>query len=150
MNRPSDHEPAANPASPSPLRPDLLARQRIHRTLWMSVVEGGFTQVFLVWTSGSVLTGWMLHLGASPAQLAAVVSIPLLMQVLNPLLAWVIANLGSRKQFMIVSGLLGRSLWLTPVLLPLFGWPAERLPLVMLGVVFVSSLVQSGLGPAWA
>ncbi len=132
------------------LRPDLLATQRIRRTLLLSLIEGSFTQVFLVWTSGSVLAGLMLHFGATPRQLAAVVSIPLLMQMLNPVSSWLVASISSRKQFMIISGFLGRMIWLVPVLLPLTGVDPARLPMAMFGVVCFSAFFQSGLGPAWA
>lgn len=140
------------PVTPLPdhLRPDLLAENRVRRTLLFSMVEGSFTQVFLVWTSGSVLTGLMLYAGSTPQQLAAVVSIPLLIQLFNPLSAWLVASLSSRKHFMIGSGLLGRSVWLVPVMLPLFAVPSSMLPQVMLAVVCFSALFQSGLGPAWA
>ena len=139
-----------DPARPDHLRPDLLADNRVRRTLNLSIIEGGFTQVFLVWTSGSVLTGLMLHLGASPTQLAAVVSLPLLVQMMNPFSAWLVANLGSRIRFMIAAGLLGRLIWLVPVVLPLLPLPSAMLPTVMLAVVCFSALFQSGLGPAWA
>jgi len=142
--------PASDTPLPEHLRPDLLADNRVRRTLTLSMVEGGFTQVFLVWTSGSVLTGLMLHFGATPQQLAAVVSIPLLVQIFNPLSAWVVASLGSRKHYMIGAGLLGRSIWLVPVIIPLFALPPSMMPQVMLAVVCFSALFQSGLGPAWA
>jgi len=143
---------SSSPALPGPdsMRPDLLARQRTRRTLWLSVVEGSFTQIFLVWTSGSVLTGLMLHLGATPRQLAAVVSIPLLVQMLNPFFAWLVMQLGSRKQFMIHAGLIGRGVWLVPVLMPLFLTSPAAMVQAMLAVVLWSALFQSGLGPAWA
>jgi len=141
--------PLAHP-EPEVLRPDLLEQQRVHRTLWLSIIEGSFTQIFLVWTSGSILTGLMLYLGASPSQLAAVVSIPLLVQALNPISAWLVSHLGSRKQFMIHAGLLGRGVWMIPVMLPLLGLPGEVLPKIMLLVIFLSALFQNSLGPVWA
>jgi len=150
MNEQTSSPPAAEPAAVEPLHPDMLSDQRVRRTLWLSIIEGSFTQVFLVWTSGSILTGLMLFLGASPKQLAAVVSIPLLVQVLNPVSAWLVSNLGSRKQFMIVAGFLGRSIWLVPVLLPLLGLPGHTMVKVMLGVVLISAFFQNSLGPAWA
>lgn len=132
------------------LRPGMLSTERIRRTLRLSIIEGGFTQVFLVWTSGSILTGMMLHFGATPKQLAAVASIPFLVQMLSPVSAWLVSTLGSRLTFMIWAGLLGRGIWMVPVMLPLLGLPMPMLPLVMLGVVFFSSLFQNSLGPAWA
>jgi len=141
---------AANPPSSDVLKPDLLAHQRIKRTMWLSVIEGSFTQVFLVWTSGSILTGLLLYLGATPRQLAAVISIPLLVQSLNPIASWMVSNLGSRKQYMIYAGLLGRGIWLVPVILPLLGLPGSALPKVMMVVVFFSALFQNSIGPVWA
>lgn len=131
-------------------RPDLLERQRVSRTLWLSIIEGGFTQIFLVWTSGSVLTGLMLYLGATTAQLAAVASIPLLFQVLNPVAAWLVSNLGSRKNYMIFAGFFGRMVWLVPVVLPFLPLDPARFPGVVLGVVLFSSLFQNTIGPVWA
>lgn len=148
-NDPLQQADAAPPGA-DVLCPDLLAHDRVRRTMWVSVIEGGFTQVFLVWTSGSILTGLLLHLGASPQQLAAVVSIPLLVQTLNPVASWMVSNLGSRKQFMMVAGLLGRGVWFVPVILPLLGLPGTMLPTVMMLVVFLSSLFQNSIGPVWA
>jgi len=145
VQRSTDGSPVADV-----LRPDLLAHQRVKRTMWISIIEGSFTQVFLVWTSGSILTGLLLYLGASPKQLAAVVSIPLLVQALNPIASWMVSNLGSRKQFMIYAGLLGRGVWLVPVILPLLGLPGPSLPKVMMVVVFLSALFQNSIGPVWA
>jgi len=139
------------PASDSVvMHPDLLAGQRIRRTLLLSLIEGSFTQIFLVWTSGSILTGLMLHFGASARELAVVASIPFLVQLLNPVSAWLVAAMGSRKKFMIVAGSIGRSIWMVPVMVPLLGLPAGMLPEVMMGVVLFSSLFQNSLGPAWA
>lgn len=127
-----------------------LSGEQIRHTLKISIIEGSFTQVFLVWTSGSILTGLMLYLNATPSQLAAVASIPLLVQMMSPFSAYMVSRLGSRLQFMIWSGLVGRGIWLVPVFLPLFGLSGPALPNVMLGVVFLSALFQNSLGPAWA
>ncbi len=137
-------------AEAAALRPDMLAARRTRRTLALSIIEGSFTQIFLVWTSGSVLTGYMLYLGASPKQLAVVFSLPFLLQMVGPLSAWLVARMGSRINFMIAAGLVGRLIWLVPVFLPLPGWPPTLLPLVMMGVMFISSLFQNSLGPVWA
>jgi hypothetical protein len=45
---------------------------QVRRTMRLSVFEGSLTQVFLNWTSGSVLIGYMLHVGARPAEIALV------------------------------------------------------------------------------
>lgn len=132
------------------MRAGQLSTERVRRTLWLSIIEGGFTQIFLVWTSGSILTGMMLYLGASSKQLAAVASIPFLVQMLNPVSAWLVSNLGSRLSFMMWAGLIGRGIWMVPVVLPLLGLPGSMLPTIMLAVVFFSALFQNSMGPAWA
>ena len=127
-----------------------LSPGQIQSTLRLSIIEGSFTQIFLVWTSGSILTGLMLYLDATASQLAAVASIPMLVQLLSPLSAFLVAHMGSRLRFMIWAGAFGRGIWMVPVLLPLTGMSGTILPVIMLGVVFLSSLFQNSLGPAWA
>ena len=51
----------------------------------LSLIEGGLVQVFLNWTSGSVIIGYLLSLGASPTHIALVGSVPFLAQVASPL-----------------------------------------------------------------
>lgn len=125
------------------------ARERARRTLWVSAVEGSFTTVFLTWTSGAVLTGYMLHLGAGPIALAAVASVPFLAQVINPLMAWWAGRIGHRIGFIVSLATIGRSLWLVAALLPLMPIEARHLPLAVVLVVALSSLFQTGAGPAW-
>jgi hypothetical protein len=117
------------------------------RTLWISILEGAITTVFLSWTSGAVLTGYLLYLGAGPLILAAAASVPLLVQMANPLLAWVVSRQTRRLRFIGVMATIGRGVWLLAVLLPLLGLPPAWWPLVMLGLMAFSSLVQTGAGP---
>lgn len=125
------------------------ARERIRQTMWMSVVEGSFTTVFLTWTSGAVLTGYMLHLGAGPLALAAVASVPLLAQLVNPLMAWWVGRSTRRLPSIIASAALGRGLWLLAAFLPLAAIAPRYLPLALVLLVALSSLLQTGAGPAW-
>jgi hypothetical protein len=45
---------------------DLGTRRQVRRTMRLAVAEGSITQAFLNWTTGGVLVGYMLHLGATP------------------------------------------------------------------------------------
>lgn len=140
---------AAEP-SPGPLRPspcDALHRRR--RTLWVSILEGSFTVFFLTWTTGAVLTGYLLALGAGPRVLAAAASMPLLVQLASPLMTALSGHVRRRTSYLQWVTSLGRGLWIIAVFAPLFGplgWPPA---LVMVGLVAVSGLLQSGVGPAW-
>ncbi|MDF1523691.1 MAG: hypothetical protein P1P87_12860 [Trueperaceae bacterium] len=73
---------------------DPVTRTAVRRTMRLSVFEGSLTQVFLNWTAGSVLIGFMLHLGASPAEIALVGSVPLLSQIASPAAAYLAAAFG--------------------------------------------------------
>lgn len=119
------------------------------RTLWISILEGAITTVFLSWTSGAVLTGYLLYLGAGPLILAAAASVPLLVQVANPLLAWVASRQNRRLRFIGIMATIGRGAWLLAVLLPLLGLSPAWWPLIMLGLMAFSSLVQTGAGLGW-
>ena len=42
------------------------------RTMNLSILEGGFSMLFINWTQGSVLTGYALYLGATPFELGLI------------------------------------------------------------------------------
>lgn len=122
----------------------------LDRTLNLSLAEGSLTQAFLNWTTGGVFTGYMLHLGASPAELALVASVPLLAQASSPFAAWLTALLGRRKAFTVATAALGRLLWLLAALLPQLGVPHALQPTFLVALVLVSSLFQASSSTLWA
>ncbi len=125
------------------------ARRRAHRTLGLSVVEGSFTTVFLAWTSGAVLTGYLIALGAGPRALAAAASAPLLVQAFSPLLAWLGTRRARRTGYIQLLTTLGRGLWAYAIFLPWLvpdGWSAAW---TLVGLIALSAFLQGGIGPAW-
>ena len=150
----------ATPAPPVPPRPPGDAqrlselapdvRDAVRATMRMSVVEGSLTQVFLNWTSGAVLIGFMLHVGASPAEIALVGSVPLLAQVASPTAAYLAAALGRRKTLTVVAALLSRLTWLLAAALPIMPVPDALRPTLLIAVVLVSSFFLAANGTLWA
>lgn len=122
----------------------------IRRTMRVSVLEGGATQVFLNWTSGSVLVGYMLHLGASPTDIALVASVPLLAQAASPLAALAADLLGRRRLLTAAVAVLGRGVWVLAALLPTLGLPPAALPGLMVLLVLASSAFQASNGTLWS
>src|SRR5690625_5181859 len=116
----------------------------------LSVVEGSLAQVFLNWTTGSVLTGYMLHLGATPTQLALIASVPLLAQAASPLAAWLVSNVGHRRLFAMLGAGLGRGLWILAVLLPQLGISEPLQPVFLVLCVLVSSVFLSCNATLWS
>ncbi len=115
----------------------------------LSLVEGGLIQVFLNWTSGSVLVGYLLALGATPHHIALVGSVPLLSQLASPLGAWAAEVLGGRRAIAALLGGVGRAAWILAAFLPQLGIPEALQPTFLVGLVFVASAFQSATSTIW-
>lgn len=126
-----------------------LPAKAVRRTLSLSVLEGGLVQVFLNWTTGSVMVGYMLHLGASPTELGLIGSVPLLAQLVSPFAAYFGGLAGRLKGLTVLTALLGRALWLLAAFLPLLGVPEPLRPTFIVGLVLVSSLFQASTATLW-
>jgi MFS family permease len=136
---------------PSPTSgPTELIPPEIKRTMRASLVEGSVMQVFLNWTSGSVLIGYMLHLGATPTHLGLVASVPLLAQAMSPLSAWLAAVLGRRRMLILVNAFFARALWILAAVLPALGLPPAAEPSFIVVLVLVSSVFQAANTTLWA
>ena len=144
-------------SSPLPSVQDIFPRpftsgdgvSRVRATMWVSVLEGAIFTVYFTWTSGAVLTGYLMALGAGPTLLAAVASLPALIQVVNPLLAWMGSRRATRKPYIVWMATPGRLIWVIPIFLPLLPLPAGWLPLILLAVVTLASFFQTAAGLAW-
>ena len=123
--------------------------KQVRRTMRLSVVEGSLTQVFLNWTSGAVLIGYMLHIGASPAEIALVGSVPLLAQVASPGAAYLAAVLGRRKLLTVLLALVSRSSWLLAAALPALPIPVAAQTPFMVALVLVASFFLASNGTLW-
>lgn len=147
MSDPTEQTPAVpSTSAPSP----VLSEARTARTMRLSVSEGALTQLFLNWTTGAVLTGYLLHLDASAATLALVAAVPLLGQVTGPFAALLAARRGARKRLTVLFGLIGHGLWLLAALMPQLGVPLAWQPAALVTLVLVSSAFQSPKGVLWS
>ena len=143
---------ADNPAPPalegSQGTPQPLSEGQIRATMRTATAEGAFAMFFINWTNGSVLTGFALSLGATPFELGLISSVPLLGQVLSPVVAWLAGRAGRRKVLTVALGLVGRILWALAATLPWLGDSPARMPL-LITLIAVSSLFQAGAGALW-
>lgn len=118
-------------------------------TLGLSILEGSFFTVFFNWTTGAVLTGYLLALGAGPTLLAASASLPLLVQVANPALAWMANRQKRRIPFITVLATFGRMIWLLAAFIPMLPVAPRWWPVILVCVLGFSSLCQTAAGLAW-
>ena len=142
--------PAPPPGAASHLRDlDLGTRRQVRRTMRLAVAEGSITQVFLNWTTGGVLVGYMLHLGAAPTEIALVSAVPQLSHLVSPAAAFLAAALGRRKAVTVVAAFLSRLTWLLAAALPLVPLPDAWRPAVLILVVLVASLFLAATTTLW-
>ncbi|MFC4452244.1 MFS transporter [Deinococcus sonorensis] len=135
--------------TPEPLSPHTLPLALAHRTMRLSILEGSFAMFFINWTSGSVLTGFALHLGATPTALGLIASVPLLGQAISPLAAWLVGRRGRRKGVAVLAALLGRVLWALAALLPALPIPDEARSALLIALVALSSIFIAANGALW-
>lgn len=114
----------------------------------LSIFEGAFAMFFINWTSGSVLTGCALYLGAGPLALALVASLPQLAQGAAPLFAWLAGKFG-RRRVAVALAAFGRGLWLFVPLLLLLPIAKEAKLGALLVVIAVSNIFIAGNGSLW-
>ncbi len=116
----------------------------------LSVLEGALVQAFLNWTTGSVIIGYMLHLGASATELGLIASVPMLAQLASPFAAYFAGKTGRLKVLTALTAFVGRVLWVLAALLPLLGIPAALQPAFIVVLVMVSSLFQASTATLWS
>lgn len=144
--------PTEQPLEQPPEQPSssFPSSEQIHRTMRFSTLEGSITQIFINWTTGSVLTGLMLHYGATAFELAMVASVPLLAQSASPFAAYLAGVFGRRKRLMILFALIGRGCWILAAFLPWLGVPDAIKPFFLVMLVAFSSVFQAATGTLWA
>ena len=116
----------------------------------LSVFEGSVTQIFLTWTTGAVLIGYLLHFGATSTQIALVGSVPLLAQIMSPFAAFLAGALGRRRLLTATFAILGRGAWVLAVFLPQLGLPSGAEATVLVWLVLFSSVFQSSTSTLWS
>ena len=126
-----------------------LPRERLARARSLSIVEGAFARVFMACTTGTVLTGFALWLGASPFDIGLLTALPAFAGLAQLLAPYFTERSGQRKP-LIMSTVSGqRLLWLPVALLPFLALPpAGRVALLLL-LVTVSAMLGALGGVPW-
>lgn len=141
---PLARSPAEIAVDEEPIAPEVA------RTMRVSIHEGCATMVFLNWTAGSVLAGYLLYHGASAFQVGMAASIPLLAQAIAPFAAWIQGVFPRRRLLTTLLSGIGRGLWIVPPLLPVFLIPGNVAVPMILFVVGVSSTMLAAAGAIWS
>ncbi|GAA5335528.1 MULTISPECIES: MFS transporter [Thermus] len=114
------------------------------RSLRLSLWEGTLAVLFLNWSTGVLVTGYALALGAPPLALALLGALPFLAQLTAPLAPFL---RGSRKAWAVRLNLASRLLFVPAILSP-FLPEGLRVPGLLLFAAF-SQLLAAPVGVLW-
>lgn len=142
------------PALATPVEsPCKTSKQAIRTSLKASTLDGVLAVVFGAATGGVILTNFLLELGATPVEIGLLSSIPMLVNLLQPVGAYIADRTNSRHNYCLWIFGPSRLLWLILVLgIGWFCWSsAERHQLVLLtmGIIFASSILGAFGSSAW-
>lgn len=146
-------EPSAGSASVNPPPPPKISTQTIRTSLKASTIDGVFAGVFISITSGVLLTNFLLQLGASPVEIGMLSSIPMLLNLLQPVGAYFADRTNSRHNFCLWIFGVSRVLWL--FLVVGIGWVSwsntdpHRLVSWTLGMVLVTNILNALGSSSW-
>ncbi|MCG6133117.1 MAG: MFS transporter [Nostoc sp. LLA-1] len=139
---------AISPVSPANSR---IAKDAIRTSLKASTLDAVFAAVFSLCTSGILLSNFLVELDASPFVFGMLCSIPMLVNLVQPLGAYLSEQTTSRFQYSLRTHGIARLLWLILVI-AIVGWswrgfnPHHLVVLTLLIVLF--SHLLGGLGSA--
>lgn len=133
---------------PSPL---VLTKEAIRTSLKASTMDAVFAAVFTIATTGILLSNFLVELGASPLIFGMLSSIPMLVNIIQPLGAYISERTTSRFRYALMTHGVARFLWLILLIgiaaLSLGRIDAHQLLVLTLVIVLLTNLL-GGLGSA--
>ncbi|HEY9824048.1 MAG TPA: MFS transporter, partial [Stenomitos sp.] len=130
-----------------------LAKQDIRRSLKASTLDGVFAVIYSNVTGGVLLTNFLMDLGASPTQIGFLASIPLIVNLLQPLGAYLSEQTTSRHWYCLAIYAPARLLWLILLVgIGLMHWGQMDAPTLIywtLAIALLSCAVGAFGSAAW-
>jgi HEAT repeat protein/uncharacterized membrane protein YuzA (DUF378 family) len=128
--------------------PQELNRLDVLRGMRVSIWEACYATVWSALTTGAFLTGYALWLGADSRAMGFITAIPIFAGLIQLVASYVGERRAERRPFVAGFALLGRSLFLPILLLPLVVRPTLALAPFLLLFAF-SYVMLNFTGPAW-
>lgn len=133
--------------------PPKFSKQEIRLSLQASTLDGVFAAILTSITSGILVSDFLLHLGATPMEIGMLSSIPMLLNLLQPLGAYLAEKTTSRLLYGLAIFGPARLLWLILVLG--IGWmswshtDSHALVSWTLGMVLVTNILGALGSASW-
>lgn len=135
------------------LRSPRLVKQDIRRSLKASTLDGVFAVIYSNVTGGVLLTNFLMDLGASATQIGFLASIPLIVNLLQPLGAYLSEQTTSRHWYCLAIYAPSRLLWLILLVgIGLMHWGQMDAPTLIdwtLAIALLSCAVGAFGSAAW-
>ncbi|MBF2016109.1 MAG: MFS transporter [Rivularia sp. T60_A2020_040] len=130
-----------------------ISKNAIRRSLKASTVDGMFASVFEITTTGILLSNFLVELGATPVQIGMLSSIPMLVNLLQPLGAYFSERTKSRHSFCLWTHGVARLIWLfLAIAIGMVSWGKSDLDnhqlVVLTLLTILASHVFTALGSA--
>ncbi len=134
-------------------QPKRISKDAIRKSLKASTADGVFASVFDITTSGILLSNFLIELGATPVQIGMLASIPMIVNLLQPLGAYLSERTESRHRYCLWTHGAARFLWLILAIAigaASWGWGNlnDRRLVVLTLLIILASHVLRALGSA--
>lgn len=146
-------QPLLTPAPIVPTTPQKISKEALRTSLQASTLDGILAAIFSATTSGVLLTNFLLKLGATPVEIGLLSSIPMLVNLLQPLGAYIADRTTSRHNYCLWIFSTSRLLWL--ILLLAIGWvsssnaASHQLIFWTLGIILATNILGALGSSAW-
>jgi len=133
--------------------PPKISPQEVRTSLRASTIDGIFAAIFSSITSGVLLTNFLLQLGASSVEIGMLSSIPMVVNLLQPLGAYFADRTTSRHNYCLAIFGVSRLLWL--ILVVGIGWVCwsgsnlHQLVSWTLGMILVTHILNALGSSCW-
>ncbi|MBD0301960.1 MAG: MFS transporter, partial [Tolypothrix sp. T3-bin4] len=139
--------------SPSPKAVTRVTKDAIRTSLRASTIDSAFAGVYTITTTGILLSNFLVELHASPVAIGMLASIPMLVNLIQPVGAYLSERITSRFRYSLWTNGPARLVWLILVLgIVAFSWGlvnSHQLVILTLGIVLVSNLFNGLGGASW-
>lgn len=139
--------------SRSPKAITRVTKDAIRTSLRASTIDSAFAGVYTITTTGILLSNFLVELHASPVAIGMLTSIPMLVNLIQPVGAYLSERITSRFQYSLWTNGPARLVWLILVLgIVAFSWGllnSHQLVILTLGILVVSNLFNGLGGASW-
>ncbi|WP_088240746.1 MFS transporter [Calothrix rhizosoleniae] len=130
-----------------------VSKSEIRTSLKASTADGIFAAMFTVTTSGILLSNFLVELDASPVEIGMLASIPMIVNLLQPLGAYFSERMTSRHSYCLWTHGAARLLWLILAIAILttdwINWSNRQLVLLTLVIILASHFVTALGSASW-